>query len=105
MTFEEILPGVEVGQTFGPFDLVINSDLNEQYLFALRDYDDRYTESDSGATPLVHPGVLLNASMTVMMKFKPGQGWTGFHGRDEIEWFEPAKVDEKMQVTYEVIEL
>lgn len=105
MDLSEVLPGVQIGQVFGPFPLVVDADLNEQYLFALRDFHPRYLHGSNENAPLVHPGVLLNASMTMVMNLLPGKGWTGFHGRDEVEWFEPAYVDEPMEISYEMIDL
>lgn len=105
MTFADVLPGITVGDRVGPVALTVTRDLNEQYLFAMSDYDGLYVGGADDGRRVVHPGVLLNASMSSLVHFSPGPGWTGLHSRDEVEWHEPAYVDEPLEVVFEVVSL
>jgi acyl dehydratase len=95
----EVLLDVTLGTTDGPIPFVISADLNEQYLYAQRDYNPLYLAS-SGSRGIAYPGAVLHAASTGTLRHpKLAEGWTRRVGRDEVEWHAPVYVDEPLEVS------
>lgn len=95
----DVLPDIELGATVGPIPFVISCDLNEQYLFAQRDYNPLYVDNQDGRD-LAYPGAVLHAAATGTLPHpRLSQGWTRRVGRDEVEWHAPAYVGESLEVS------
>jgi len=92
-------------EEFEPFAFQVSPELNEQYLYALQDYHPRYLEETDSTTPWVHPGLLLNQSnLTRSPSFGLNAGMAGVHAKEEVEFFNPAKVGKEFKVTWKVVE-
>ena len=96
---------LQVGEEFEPFEFVVTPELNQQYLYAEEDFHPRYIEGDESAPALVHPGLLLNMSNNTRSPsfFLPG-GWAEIHAAEETRYLSPARLGEKLRVTWEVVE-
>jgi acyl dehydratase len=95
----DVLPDIELGVTDGPIPFVISRDLNEQYLYAQRDYNRMYIANEGGRD-IVHPGAVLHAASTGTLRHpKLAAGWTRRVGRDEVEWHAPVYIDEPLEVS------
>ena len=101
----EALPGVRVGDTYGPVSQAITAELNEQYLYAAQDYNPLYVSHGSAVQALVHPALLIHLNMSELLAFKPAAGWVGLHARDEVEMLGPVHVGETLTITWRVVEL
>ncbi len=95
------IPQITVGDVFGPTEIHISAELNEQYLFAFRDYSPLFVGTSAGPG-YVHPGCLINLTMTGYANFTPARGWTGLHARDELEMHSPVIVGETVRLTWTV---
>ena len=99
VNISDVLLDVELGTTDGPIPFVISSDLNEQYLYAQRDYSPLYINNDSGRD-IAYPGAVLHAASTGTLRHpKLSEGWTRRVGRDEVEWHAAVYVDEPLEVS------
>jgi hypothetical protein len=95
----DVLLDVELGTTDGPIPFVISRDLNEQYLYAQRDYSPLYIDNKDGQD-IAYPGAVLHAASTGTLRHpKIAEGWTRRVGRDEVEWHAAVYVDEPLEVT------
>lgn len=91
---------------FESLEFVVTPELNEQCLYGEEDYHPRYLEKDDTRRPLVHPGLLLNMSnITRSPSFKPPQGIAAVHSGDEVEFVNPARVGDKIIVTWKTGEV
>lgn len=95
-----------VGDEQEPLEFVVTPELNEQYLYAVADYDPRYTVPGPDGASIVHPAVLLNmTSRTRSPSFALPEGWSSIHARDETEFLRPARVGETLTVRWTVVAL
>jgi acyl dehydratase len=95
----QVLLDVELGTTDGPIPFVISRDLNEQYLYAQRDYNPLYLGCEGGRD-IAYPGAVLHGASTGTLRHPTlAAGWTRRVGRDEVEWHAPVYVDEPLEVT------
>lgn len=95
----EVLLDVELGATDGPIPFAISRDLNEQYIYAQRDYNPLYIAGENGRD-FAYPGAVLHGASTGTLRHpKLSPGWTRRVGRDEVEWHAPVYVDEPLEVT------
>ena len=71
----------------------------------MEDFHPRYIEGDESAPAFVHPGLLLNMSNNTRSPsfFLPG-GWAEIHAAEETRYLSPARLGEKLRVTWEVVE-
>jgi len=89
---------------FESYAFHVTPELNEQYLYALQDYDPRYLE-EGDSPPWVHPGLLLNQSnLTRSPSFGLKAGMAGVHAKEEVEFLNPGRVGKKFKVTWKVVE-
>jgi hypothetical protein len=90
---------------FEPYTFKVTPELNEQYLYALQDYDPRYLEERDSGSPWVHPGLLLNQSnLTRSPSFGLKAGMAGVHAKEEVQFLNPGRVGKKFGVTWRVVE-
>lgn len=95
----DVLLDVELGTTDGPIPFVVSGDLNEQYLYAQRDYNPLYIDNASGRN-VAYPGAVLHAASTGTLRHPTlAKGWTRRVGRDEVEWHAAVYVDEPLEVS------
>jgi acyl dehydratase len=95
----DVLLDVELGTTDGPIPFAVSGDLNEQYLYAQRDYNPLYIDNASGRN-VAYPGAVLHAASTGTLRHPTlAKGWTRRVGRDEVEWHAAVYVDEPLEVS------
>jgi acyl dehydratase len=94
-----------VGYRFEPLEFQVTSELNQQYLYGEEDFDPKYIQEDKSGPPLVHPALVLNMSnATRCPSFFLPPGVAGFHTRDQVFFYSPARVGKKLRVTWQVLE-
>ena len=96
--FDDPLAEVEIGTTFGPVEIVVSRETNDQFMFAMQDYDPRYTTG----TGEVHPGAVISIAMGAYFGNVVAPGWTGRHAGDEVQFVAPIYVGEKLLATFAV---
>jgi hypothetical protein len=97
----DALPGVAVGDAV-EMDVTVTAEMNEQFLFAQEDYDQRYLPGGA-ERPIVHPGLLVHLNAPGF-RVGPASGWSGVAARDAVTFVSPAYVDEPLKVTWTVAE-
>jgi len=98
------LPDIQVGMEWGPVQVEVTEVLNEQFLFAMEDYGSEYLPGQP-TPPLAHPGTLLSLAMSGIAGFRPAEGWTGMHARDEVELVRPVFVGDTLTLRWQVADL
>jgi acyl dehydratase len=84
-----------------PLEFTVTPELNQQYLFALEDFNPWYLQPSNEGAPLVHPGLLLNMSNgTRSPSYSTPAGRAGFHARDQAVFINPARVGDKLKVIW-----
>jgi hypothetical protein len=91
-----------IGFELEPFEYVASSALCDQYLYALAQYDDRYTKGDRRE---VAPGLLLNmCNRTRSPSYNLDAHTGGLHARDEVSFYRPAYVGDRIRVQWKVVD-
>jgi acyl dehydratase len=94
-----------IGHKWEPLQFEATAELNQQFLFAEEDFDPKYWDSSNGKVPIVHPSLVLNMSNpTRSPSYNVPGGAGGIHVRDETTFLNPARIGDKLTVTWEIIE-
>ena len=92
---------MEVGEEFGPMEVVVDDHKLKSFCFALDDFDPKYMGGNPRCERVGMPGVLCNDLLRVPQTrydFRTGAG-TGLHAKQEWEVFRPIKLGEKATIT------
>jgi hypothetical protein len=93
------------GDAYAPLRFSISRELNEQYLFALRDHAACYL-GDAGTLPQVHPVLLLHMSArTRSPSFALAPDMGSVFARDHVVFLAPAHVDEPLEARWTIREV
>ncbi len=93
------------GDKYEPLEFVITPEINQQFLFALEDFDPQYIEGEGGGPPLVHPVLMLHMSArTRSPSFRLAPNSGSIFAREHVEFLSPAKVGQKLKVSWRVAE-
>ena len=93
------------GDSYAPLKFSIPAQLNEQYLFALADYDPPYLGSDARPA-IVHPVLLLHMSArTRSPSFRLAPDTGSVFARDVVTFHRPALVDQWLEVHWTIREV
>jgi acyl dehydratase len=89
-----------VGDRYKPYYFTVDKPLNDQYLFALEDYDPMYTGGVGNGRPaMVHPGVLLSSSnISRSPSYFSPPGTHAMFSRDLITFLSPANIGEELRM-------
>jgi acyl dehydratase len=95
----------EAGDTYEPLDFTITPEINQQFLFALEDFDPQYVGGDGAGTALVHPVLLLHMSArTRSPSFRLAPDSGSIFAREHVEFLNPARVGQKLRTTWRIAE-
>jgi hypothetical protein len=87
-----------------PLEFTVTPELNQQYLYAVEDFQPWYIEETESGPPVVHPALLLNMSNgTRSPSYSQPAGRAGFHARDETFFYNTARLGKKLRVTWNPI--
>ena len=96
---------MEAGDVYEPLEFVITPETNQQFLFAIEDFDPQYVDVDEMGTALVHPVLLLHMSArTRSPSFRLAPDSGSIFAREHVEFLNPAKVGQKLRVTWRIAE-
>lgn len=94
---------MEAGEELAPFEFLVTPELNQQYLYAIEDFNPIYIDGDESTGPVVHPAILLNMSnRTRSPSFYLEPGWAAIHAADDAQFVNPASVGKRFRVTWKV---
>jgi len=94
---------LQAGDTYEPLTFVVTPELNQQFLYALENFDPRYIESRGGLRPLVHPVILLHhtpRTRSPSYRLAPGMG--SVFARDRTHFLSPARVGERLHISWRI---
>lgn len=94
---------MRAGDSYLPFAFTIGADLNEQFLFAIRDYDPAYVSGSVDGQPLVHPVLLLHMSArTRSPSFVLAPNMGSVFAKDKAVFCTPAYVGDNLLVEWTI---
>ena len=95
----ELVPG----DTYEPLEIVIESELNQQVLFAQEEFDARYLVDSEDQPAMVSPALLLQlAANTKSPSFRLAEGTGSVLAEASTEFLHPAYVGERLRVSWRV---
>lgn len=96
---------LEPGDECAPLSYCVSAELNQQFLFAQEDFDQRYIEEVDGRPALVHPAILLQmAADTRSPSYRLAPGTGSILGKAEEEFFRRVTVGTPLTVNWRVTE-
>ena len=106
MTTRKYAHEMAVGDRYAALEFQVTASMNEQFLFALQDYDARYWLETADGPPIVHPVLLLQMSpRTRSPSWNPAPGMGSVLGREHTEFVTPGRVGQTFHVAWEVLEV
>jgi len=104
MAERKFLHELQDGDELAPLEFVVTPELNQQYLFAQEDYDQRYIAPNEAGAVFVHPSLILNMSNeTRSPSYRIDPRICPIHTRDETTFLNPALVGKRFKVTWKVL--
>ena len=94
---------MEPGDEYEPVEFVITPEINQQFLFALEDYDPQYIDGDGEGSAIVHPVLLLHMSArTRSPSFRLAPNAGSIFAGEHVEFLSPARVGQPLRVTWKI---
>lgn len=91
------------GDHYEPLQFVVTPELNQQFLYALEDFNSLYLEGQGGKPPLVHPVLLLHMSpRTRSPSYRQAAGMGSAFARDKTCFIHPSYVGKRFRVTWAI---
>lgn len=93
------------GDTYESLSFAVTPEMNQQFLFALEDFDAEYIDN-SGRGAIVHPVILLHMSArTRSPSFRLASNMGSVFAKDEVTFLAPACVCEKLHVSWRIADV
>jgi hypothetical protein len=94
---------LQAGDRYEPLEFVVTPDLNQQFLYAVEDFNPIYLEGRDGRPPLVHPVLLMHMSpRTRSPSYRQAPGMGSAFARDRSTYLHPAYVGSRFRVTWTI---
>ena len=94
---------MKAGDQYEPLEFVVTSDLNQQFLYCVEDYNPIYLDGRNGMPPLVHPVLLMHMSpRTRSPSYRQAPGMGSAFARDRSRYTNPGYVGSRFRVTWTV---
>lgn len=92
---------LQAGDSYESLDFTISSDLNQQWLYAVEDFNPLYIEGQNGNPPLVHPVALMQMSpRTRSPSFRQAPDMGSALARDCTTFLAPCHVGTRLRVSW-----
>lgn len=96
---------LQAGDKYVSLDFTVSAELNQQFLYAVEDYNPIYLEGRDGHPPVIHPAVLMYFSpRTRSPSFRQAADMGSAMARDGAEFFGPAYVDHPLRIDWTVLQ-
>lgn len=90
---------LQAGDRYAGLDFTITTDLNQQFLYAVEDFNPLYIDSSDGRPALIHPVALIHMTpRTRSPSFRQAPGMGSALARDSGVYLAPARVDTPLHV-------
>ena len=100
---EKFAHEMKAGDQYEPLEFVVTSDLNQQFLYCVEDYNPIYLDGRNGMPPLVHPVLLMHMSpRTRSPSYRQAPGMGSAFARDRSRYTNPGYVGSRFRVTWTV---
>ncbi len=94
-----------VGDEFEPYEFLVTTEFNQQYLEAVEDYHSRYSQSTDAGPPIVNPVLLVvQSNVTRSPSFYLPYGMAAVHAKEEVEYLNPGRVGKSFTVHWKVVD-
>lgn len=94
---------MQPGECYGPLEFEVSADLNQQFLYAVEDFNPIFIEGRNGHPPLVHPVVLMHMTpRTRSPSYRQAPGMGSAFARDHSIYLAPVYVGAKLRVEWTV---
>lgn len=94
---------MQSGDEYEPLEFEVTPDLNQQFLYAVEDFNPVFLEDMDGKPPLVHPVLLMHMSpRTRSPSYRQAPGMGSAFARDRSTYLGPAYVGSRLRVTWRV---
>lgn len=94
---------LQAGDRYEPLEFVVTPDLNQQFLYAVEDFNPIYLEGRAGKPPLVHPVLLMHMSpRTRSPSYSQAPGMGSAFARDRSTYLNPGYVGSRFRVTWTI---
>jgi acyl dehydratase len=94
---------LQAGEAYEGYAFTATPELNQQFLYAVEDYNRLYLDAQEGQPPLVHPVLLMHMTpRTRSPSFAQAPGMGSALARDQATWLRPARVGEQLRVDWMV---
>lgn len=87
---------VEVGERFGPIEIVIDEHRIKSYAYAINDYHPWYFADSPFGGRIGHATLLTNPLLAIYVLGYNRDNVAGLHARDELEMFGPIKLGQRI---------
>lgn len=94
---------MQAGDRYAPLEFMATAELNQQFLFAVNDFNPLYVEGRDGHPPIVHPVLLMHMTpRTRSPSYRQAPGMGSAFARDRSTYCAPAYVGSMLSVEWEV---
>lgn len=94
---------MQSGDEYEPLEFEVTPDLNQQFLYAVEDFNPIFLEGVDGKAPLVHPVLLMHMSpRTRSPSYRQAPGMGSAFARDRSTYLAPAYVGSRLRVTWRI---
>lgn len=94
---------LKAGDQYAPLEFVVTSDLNQQFLYAVDDFNPIYVEGRDGKPAIVHPVLLMHMSpRTRSPSYRQAPGMGSAFARDRSRYSNPGYVGSRFRVTWTI---
>ena len=91
------------GDSYEPLVFVVTPDLNQQFLYAVEDFNPIFIEGRNGKPPFVHPVLLMHMSpRTRSPSYRQAPGMGSAFARDRSTYLHPAYVGSRLHVGWTI---
>lgn len=100
---EKFAHELHAGDEYAPLEFTVTPDLNQQFLYAVEDFNPLFIDGRDGRPPLVHPVLLMHMSpRTRSPSYRQAPGMGSAFARDRSTYLAPAYVGSTFRVTWTV---
>ena len=94
---------MQAGESYAPLRFIVTQDLNQQFLFAVEDFNPLYLSGQDARSPIVHPVLLMHMTpRTRSPSYRQAPGMGSAFARDRSKYLRPAYEDLEYEVTWTV---
>ncbi|MGE5618609.1 MAG: MaoC family dehydratase [Sphingomonadaceae bacterium] len=91
---------MEVGETFGPIEVVVTDHMIKSFAYAVDDYDPAYMVGVPGVGRIGHPPLLCREARDVIRtSYDLASGGAGLHAKHECEFLSSPRLGQRVIIT------